>query len=119
MKVIRILDIPSTRSSWEGFIGEVMVRPLVNPSVGAARLRMSVVKFPPGARTKFHTHTHEQVLYVLEGKGILATEEEENIVEPGMLVFVPIGENHWHGATEDSSFTHISITGTGETEVKK
>jgi len=119
LKVIRIWEVPETKSAWEGFVGDVKVRPLVNPSVGAEKLSMGLVKFPPGARTKFHTHTHEQVLYVIEGKGILATEKEENVVEPGTLVFVPIGENHWHGATKDSSFTHISITSPGETKVNE
>ncbi len=119
MKVIKISEVPETRGVWEGFIGDVKVRPLVNPAAGATKLSMAVVKFPPGARTKFHTHTHEQVLYVVEGKGILATEKEEHMVEPGTLVFVPVGENHWHGATKDSSFTHISITSPGETKVNE
>lgn len=119
LKVVRVADVRATKSSWEGFIGDVMVQPLINPAMGAERLRMTVVRFPPGARTKFHTHTNEQALYVIEGRGILATEDEEHEVEPGTLVFVPVGENHWHGATETSYFTHISITSPGETEVKQ
>jgi len=68
-----------------------------------------LVTFGPGARLNFHTHTFEQILYVTEGKGIVATPQEEQVVTPGAVIFIPPGEVHWHGATEDSSFTHIAI----------
>ncbi len=68
-----------------------------------------LVTFGPGARLNFHTHTFEQILYVTGGKGIVATREEEKVVTPGAVVFIPPGEVHWHGATADSSFTHLAI----------
>jgi quercetin dioxygenase-like cupin family protein len=68
-----------------------------------------LVTFSPGARLNFHTHTFEQILYVTEGKGIVATRQEEQIVTPGTVVYIPPGEVHWHGATEDSSLSHIAI----------
>jgi quercetin dioxygenase-like cupin family protein len=68
-----------------------------------------LVTFSPGARLNFHTHTFEQILYVTEGKGIVATHQEEQIVTSGAVVYIPPGEVHWHGATEDSSFSHIAI----------
>ena len=68
-----------------------------------------LVTFNPGARLNFHTHTFEQILYVTEGKGIVATKQEEQTVTPGTVIFIAPGEVHWHGATEDSSFTHIAI----------
>ena len=75
----------------------------------AKELGLGIVRFAPGARTKFHTHTSEQVLYCIEGKGIVATEKEEIVVTPGTVVFFPAGENHWHGAAKDSSFAHVTI----------
>jgi len=68
-----------------------------------------LVTFGPGARLNFHTHDYEQILYVTEGKGIVATKEEEKVVTPGTVVYIAPGEVHWHGATEDSSFSHIAI----------
>jgi len=68
-----------------------------------------LVTFGPGARLNFHTHTYEQILYVTEGKGIVATKEEEKVVKPGAIIFIAPGEVHWHGATDDSSFTHLAI----------
>ncbi len=68
-----------------------------------------LVTFGPGARLNFHTHTFEQILYVTGGKGIVATREKEQVVTPGTVVFIPADEVHWHGATWDSSFSHIAI----------
>jgi quercetin dioxygenase-like cupin family protein len=68
-----------------------------------------LVTFGPGARLNFHTHTFEQILYVTDGKGIVATKDKEEIVTPGATIYVAPGEVHWHGATDDSSFSHIAI----------
>lgn len=68
-----------------------------------------LVTFGPGAKLNFHTHTYEQILYVTEGKGIVATKEKEQIVTLGEVIFIAPGEVHWHGATKDSSFSHIAI----------
>lgn len=68
-----------------------------------------LVTFGPGAKLNFHTHTYEQILYVTEGKGIVATKEVEKTVTPGAVIYIEPGEIHWHGATEDSSFSHIAI----------
>jgi quercetin dioxygenase-like cupin family protein len=68
-----------------------------------------LVTFTPGARLNFHTHTYEQILYVTEGKGIVATKEKEYIVTAGATVYIAPGEAHWHGATKDSSFSHICM----------
>jgi quercetin dioxygenase-like cupin family protein len=68
-----------------------------------------LVSFGAGAKLNFHTHTYEQILYVTEGKGIVATKKEEKTVTPGSVVYIAPGEIHWHGATQDSSFSHIAI----------
>lgn len=68
-----------------------------------------LVTFGAGARLNFHTHTYEQILYVTEGKGIVADKKEEKTVTAGSVIYIAPGEVHWHGATEDSSFSHIAI----------
>jgi quercetin dioxygenase-like cupin family protein len=99
------------------FSGTVHTLPLVDSRHGAEQLRLLSVTFSPGARTKLHYHTHEQVLVITEGRGIVATEQEEHHVTPGDVVYVPRQERHWHGSDGEFSMTHISINGPGETHV--
>ncbi len=114
MKVIKTSEVEVKESTSAIFRGKVHTQRLIDEKV-AKELQINIVNFSPGARTVLHTHTTEQVLYVIGGKGILATENEEHMVTPGAIICVPPGELHWHGATKDTSFSHISITTPGQT----
>jgi len=71
---------------------------------------MSIVNFGKNVRNKFHVHESDQILIVTEGKGIVATEKEQRTVTVGDVIHIPAGEKHWHGATEESAFSHIYVT---------
>lgn len=115
MKVVRIGDIEAQDESENKiFRGKVSIQHVIGESTGD--FRVIVVHFSPGAVNVFHTHTFDQVLYVTGGKGIVATEKEEVTVTPGTVIFIPAGENHWHGATRDSAFSHIAIMPPGDTD---
>jgi quercetin dioxygenase-like cupin family protein len=73
----------------------------------------NIVNFGKGVRNKFHTHDSEQVLVVTGGRGIVATETEETMVTVGDVILFPAGEKHWHGATDESEFSHIYVTRMG------
>jgi 4-carboxymuconolactone decarboxylase len=98
------------------FTGEVNTHTFAGDDV-SERLRLNLVKFSPGARTKWHRHTFEQGLIITEGRGIVATEEHEHVVGAGDVVIVYAEEKHWHGATETTAMAHIAINQPGETEV--
>jgi quercetin dioxygenase-like cupin family protein len=98
------------------FTGEVNAHTYVDDSIGE-HLRLTLVKFSPGGRTTWHTHAFEQGLIIVEGRGIVATDEQEYEVGPGDIVIIPAGERHWHGGTESTAMAHISITTPGETTV--
>lgn len=72
-------------------------------------LDICLVNFEPGGRNKMHTHLYEQMLLVTSGRGIVADAHGEHLVEPGDLIVIPAGEAHWHGATDDSHFSHVCI----------
>ena len=73
----------------------------------------SLTTFGIGGRLNWHTHDSEQILYVTEGRGVVATREKEYMVTPGSIVYIPAGEIHWHGATDESSMTHLNIQKAG------
>jgi quercetin dioxygenase-like cupin family protein len=93
------------------FIGTVDYVPLISKETGSEEFTAAIVIFPPGTRNKFHIHDREQILYIIEGKGIVATEKEEKEVVQGDIVLISAGEKHWHGATPDSTFSHLYVTG--------
>ncbi len=97
------------------FTGDVN-RGTLSDASSASRLFMGLVKFSPGARTVWHSHTFEQGLVIIEGKGIVATEAQEHVVEPGDVVIVPEGEKHWHGGTNTTGMAHVAVNGPGETK---
>jgi 4-carboxymuconolactone decarboxylase len=49
------------------------------------------------------------MLIITDGEGIVTTDKEEIIVIPGDIVFIPANEKHWHGATKDSTFSHLYV----------
>ena len=114
MQVVKVSDIKAEESTNEIFKGgKVNIQNIVGES--ADELRVIIVNFGPGAVNVFHSHTFDQVLYVTEGKGIVATEDEEVTVTPGTIIFFPAGEKHWHGATKDTAFSHIAVMPPGTT----
>lgn len=109
MQVIKIKEVPEKPFNIPLFTGgPVTYQRLVGKDMGKD-FNMFMVNFSKGARNKFHSHTGDQVLIVTSGKGIVATEGEQKIVEVGDIIHIPSGEKHWHGATKDSAFSHIAL----------
>ena len=96
------------------FEGDVVTQNLVAEG-DAALLRVTSVTFRDGARNKPHRHSTDQVLVVTDGRGIVATDEEEYRVGAGDVVLVPAGERHWHGAAPGHTMTHLTVSTPGTT----
>ena len=79
-------------------------------------IELIAVFFEAGSRTIPHVHEVDQVLQVVEGEGVVATEDERRLIRTGDWVVVPGGVWHWHGATETSSMCHVSIKRPGPTD---
>ena len=66
--------------------------------------------FEPGARTAWHTHPLGQTLHVVSGIGLIGLRKEQpKKINAGDTVWIPPGEEHWHGATAVNSMIHIAI----------
>src|SRR5688572_20386847 len=70
------------------------------------------LRFEAGARTNWHTHTHRQMLWAEEGRG-LYQEMGEPIKElvKDVPVLTKANVPHWHGAAPDSSVVQLTIYG--------
>jgi quercetin dioxygenase-like cupin family protein len=111
MKVINITQVEKEQvvgSLSSLFTKPVTMQPIIGPQT-SKNFVITQVNFGNGIRNKFHTHDNEQILIVTEGKGIVATDEEEIVVGPGDVIYIPAGEKHWHGATKDTAFSHLYV----------
>ncbi len=70
------------------------------------------VTFEPGCRNNWHIH-HKggQILLCTAGTGWYQEEgKPAQLLNPGDVVNIPAGVNHWHGATKDSWFAHVAMS---------
>ena len=112
MKIVKMGEVAKEPFENPLFTGpDVTLQVLVPDS---REFRVNVVNFGKGVRNKFHAHDAEQVLIVTAGKGIIATEAEERVITVGDVVLIPAGEKHWHGASEESEFSHFTDEGNRE-----
>lgn len=70
------------------------------------------VTFEAGARTKWHSHPAGQIILAMEGEGYYQEKgSAKKILRKGDVVKCPPGIQHWHGASRDSEFIQVAITG--------
>jgi len=117
MKISSIDESQARRENADpaSFEGEVRIQRLIGAQ-DSSELELLVVYFSPGGRTRPHVHAREQVLQIVSGQGIVATEAERHVVVPGDVIHIPAGVWHWHGATRDTAMCHISIKQPGPTD---
>ena len=68
------------------------------------------VTFEPGCRNNWHIHHGAvQVLICVSGHGWYQEWGNEAVeLKPGMVISIPEGVKHWHGAAADSWFQHLT-----------
>lgn len=98
------------------FIGDVVSQDLVPEGV-AEILRVTAVTFRNGARNKRHTHSTDQVLVCVSGEGFVASDNETLPLRAGDVAFIAKNTAHWHGASPNEDFTHLSILTPGHMEI--
>ena len=70
------------------------------------------VTFEPGARTKWHAHPAGQILLVTDGIGYYQEKgQPKKVLRKGNAIKCPPNVPHWHGASADSAFVQVAITG--------
>lgn len=70
------------------------------------------LRFEAGARTNWHTHTHRQMLWAEEGRGLYQElgEPVKELVKD-VPVLTKANVPHWHGAAPDSHVVQLTIYG--------
>ena len=98
------------------FIGDSFLNPLTDTKTG---LFLANVTFEPGCRNNWHIHHATkgggQLLICTAGEGWYQEEDRPAVsLTPGMVITIPAGVKHWHGAKANSWFSHIAVEVPGE-----
>ncbi|MEY8308037.1 carboxymuconolactone decarboxylase family protein [Erysipelotrichaceae bacterium 51-3] len=86
--------------------------------VGEGNLPIFNVTFEPGCRNNWHIHHAKsgggQTLICVGGRGWYQEWGKEPVeMTPGTIIEIPAGVKHWHGAVDDSWFSHLAIENSG------
>lgn len=93
------------------FIGQSYLNVLSKPG---DPLAISNVTFEPGCRNNWHIHHAAsgggQVLICVDGEGWYQEEgKPAQSLKPGDVVEIPANVKHWHGAKQNSWFSHLAF----------
>ncbi|HLW46269.1 MAG TPA: cupin domain-containing protein [bacterium] len=116
MEIVRVQRTQARPTDTPQNFGGTVTMQRFRQAKNPAMADMVAVFFEAGARTRPHIHASDQILYVVEGHGIVATEAERRLIRAGDIVVIPAGEWHWHGATATSAMCHLSVRPAGPTE---
>jgi len=102
---------PTVKADAATFVGDAWYDVVVRGEQ-PSRIRVSVVRFAPGARNAWHAHAVGQTVHVTEGLGLIQSRGGKAVqIRPGDTVHTPPGEWHWHGAAPDHFMTHLAMWG--------
>ena len=82
----------------------------VGPSVtGSKNITVGFSEFPAGSAPEGHVHpTQEEVIYIVSGKGKLVSPVNTVDLEPGTVVYIPIGLHHQTVNDGDEPLTMVT-----------
>jgi quercetin dioxygenase-like cupin family protein len=91
------------------FVLPATTQKILGPDDGEA-VRLYRVAFEEGARTYWHAHDGVQLLHGLGGRCVVVDRDgTELFLDPGDVVVVEAGEEHWHGAAPGGGGVHLAI----------
>ena len=100
---------PTTKAGADRFTGDAWFDVIAHGE-DPSRVRVSLVRFAPGARNAWHAHTMGQTLHITEGVGRVQSRGGDVLaIRAGDTIHTPPGEWHWHGAAPDRFMTHLAI----------
>lgn len=95
----------------DNFTGKVWLKNLIQADT-LNQNSVGSLTFEPGARSKWHLHPAGQILLVIDGIGYYQEKGQPKItLHKGDAIKCPANVPHWHGASADTKFIQLAITG--------
>lgn len=90
------------------FTGPALQQVFTSPE-SSPDIDVRAVFFARGARSQWHRHPFQQIIYVLSGVGLVGSDDTEQEVGPGDVITFPAQTWHWHGASDKTEMHMLSI----------
>lgn len=91
------------------FSGDVWVNMLTSVDT-ASSTSVGHVTFAPKARSNWHLHPSGQILLITDGVGYYQEKGQPvRLIRKGEVINCTANVAHWHGASRDSSMSHIAL----------
>jgi len=108
MKLLPTSASATASSDW--FTGDVWLDPIAGPQNADQRMRATLVRFAPSARTAWHSHARGQTLHIVHGVAFFGNRAGLVIrAAQGDTVYAEPGEEHWHAAAPDRFMEHLAL----------
>ena len=92
MKIFDHTEVPAQKAE-EG-AKDITVRWLITKDIGAEHFAMRLFEMGSGGYSPYHEHDWEHEVFILEGEGVVKSEQGDIPFGPGSVVFVPPNEPH-------------------------
>ena len=92
MKIAHYTDTEAKAAN-EG-ASKIKVRWVISKEMGAPNFALRVFEVEPGGFSPLHSHNWEHEVFILEGDGIVVSQDGEKRFKPGDAVFVAPNEKH-------------------------
>ncbi|MGB9714523.1 MAG: cupin domain-containing protein [Candidatus Bathyarchaeales archaeon] len=93
MKILNYKDVKAEEAKEEG-ASKLKVRWLITKELGAPNFAMRLFEVEPGGYSPLHAHPWEHEVFILEGEGVVVSEDGEKKVGVGDAVLVLPNERH-------------------------
>jgi quercetin dioxygenase-like cupin family protein len=92
---MKVFDYQSVeaKSADEG-ASKLKVRWLITKEMGAPNFAMRLFEMEPKGHSPFHSHPWEHEVFILEGEGLVVSEEGEKKFRTGDVIFILPNEKH-------------------------
>ncbi|KRB36645.1 cupin domain-containing protein [Microbacterium sp. Root180] len=71
----------------------------------------ALIRLAPAVRGNWHSHTDGQLIHVVHGSGVVGRRGQDPLrLEAGDVVWIEPGEEHYHGAAEDSALAQLALS---------
>jgi quercetin dioxygenase-like cupin family protein len=82
---------------------------LIGPADGVPTFVMRRFLLKPGAATPWHKHNWEHEIFVMQGRGLVVSEEGKKQLKRGSVVFVPAREMHQFKNAGKTTFSMLCL----------